>query len=82
MNERMTEKVIAPCGVEVKVGQIWQEVDPRHFVDRRVVSIDVIGGGTTGYVYTVGVDTGVKTRCNIKRFHGKRGGYRLVKDAQ
>ena len=59
--------MIAPCGVEICIGQKRMEVDPRH---ERIV--EVVGWSQTGRPV-------VQIRSvRLERFHGKRGGYRLV----
>lgn len=59
--------------MEVEVGQIWREVDPRF--DRRV---KVVGfceeSGKIKIEYA-----GKVTKAKLERFNGKRGGYELVK---
>ena len=74
---------------EIKVGQIWQEVDPR-FPDRfiRVESVRDWGKG-------IGIRRVVKSEdmwveaprsrsanAKTERFNGKRGGYRLIEEPQ
>ena len=63
---------------DVRVGQLWQEVDPR-FPDlqhRRVmhVSSDLV-------LLTCANEKRVSV-CSRKRFNGRRGGYRLVQDVE
>jgi hypothetical protein len=80
---------------ELKVGQHWQEVDPRLEPPvREIVSVGESyerprrGGGvmTTFQVTFKSLANGRKTVARahldtgVSRFNGKRGGYKLVKD--
>lgn len=62
----------------VRVGQIWQEVDPR-FPD--APHKEVRGFSDDGRVIIGPVDRldGAR-KAKRDRFNGKRGGYRLIKD--
>jgi len=78
---------------ELKVGQIWQDVDPRAI---RYARIYAIGTGRRSIairtVYKAGrgdikspIEWKVKphsrmTYCDRERFNGKRGGYKLHED--
>lgn len=71
--------MMSPCGIEIEVGQVWQEVDPRF---ERLV--EVIHSGFTNNA-AAGVYQIVQIRCHgrttkakLSRFTGKRGGYKLV----
>lgn len=81
---------ISPAGIEVKVGQTWQEVDPRH---ERIVSVIDLGEiDATVYTKSKGIYSAkrervpaVRLQCGnrrtwakLSRFTGKRGGYRLL----
>ena len=69
----------APCGVDICVGQQWQEVDPRF---TRIV--EVVGMNTLSFNYDGGVQIQTvgsnrkPTWARLERFNGKRGGYELV----
>jgi hypothetical protein len=75
--------------VTIKVGQQWQEVDPRGgTLVKRVVHISepYMHKGTRNRTYEVRdvmLQTGQSQRTTIARsdrFNGKRGGYKLVRD--
>ena len=60
-----------PTGVELKVGQRWQEVDPRF--DRVV---EVLGWSTdAGKVQIRGLGERRISWANVSRFNGKLRGY-------
>lgn len=66
---------------EIRVGQIWREVDPRK--ERYVRVLDVRGGWVqistvekSGNVWTRVRGT-TKRHAAVDRFNGKRGGYAL-----
>jgi hypothetical protein len=60
---------------EIKIGQVWQEVDPRFTGPHKTV----IGFAEDGRVITT---TGAKTtKSKRERFNGKRGGYKLIREA-
>lgn len=86
---------IAPCGVQVKEGQVWEEVDPR-IATRRVV----VRGFTSkpAILYNISkmqherveVPAVIIENCDmggrrsvakLERFTGKRTGYKLVTEA-
>ncbi|MGJ4857020.1 hypothetical protein ACN6KF_003004 [Labrys sp. La1] len=62
---------------EIKIGQIWREVDPRY----PNLPQKVVLGFENGKVVlaTAGIFTR-KTKAQPERFNGKRGGYQLIKD--
>jgi hypothetical protein len=63
---------------DVRVGQLWQEIDPR-FPDlppRRVVHVD------SDLVLLLCANEKHVSACVRKRFNGRRGGYRLVQDVE
>lgn len=69
----------------VAVGQVWEEVDPRH--PRRVVIMAFslpFGVGPTYHDGTVtirGIEGATrKTKAKLSRFNGNRGGYRFVSE--
>lgn len=64
--------MLAPCGVEIRVGQIWRK---RWFGRKRII---------VAYAHFLGIDwiafeDGIAT---LGVFTNKSGGYRLVKDAR
>ena len=61
---------------EIKVGQEWEEVDPRY--SRRVKVLEVREGEVKSV--RVANSTGRSTWASKARFNGKRGGYKLVRD--
>jgi hypothetical protein len=78
---------------QIKVGQIWREVDPRFDRYVRVLEVtDAQRGIMVRTVYRTG--TGAPTSphewlfanrsraswCDRERFNGKRGGYELAED--
>jgi hypothetical protein len=69
---------------ELKVGQIWREVDPR--LNRHVQVIEVRAGSIKSVlICNIDVMTnqlGRKTWASKGRFNGKRGGYELWRDAR
>ena len=59
---------------EIKVGQRWQDADPR--MHHRIVTILEVRPGS---VKNILIEyAGRKTWASANRFNGKRGGYRLV----
>jgi DNA-binding IscR family transcriptional regulator len=69
---------------EIKVGQIWREVDPRF---NRYVQIVEIANSTVKSICVATIDIqtnalGRKNWASRERFNGKRGGYELHKDAR
>jgi hypothetical protein len=68
----------SPTGIEIKLGQIWREVDPRF-----VRFVEVIGKDSQGFDCSgaVMIRTCGSLRkgswCRLSRFNGKRGGYEL-----
>lgn len=59
----------SPLGIELEIGQKWQEVDPRF---ERVVTV-------TGFdVLNDKVLLNGRTKAKLSRFNGKRGGYKPV----
>ncbi|SCB30762.1 hypothetical protein [Rhizobium lusitanum] len=65
---------------EIKIGQVWQEIDPRfpNMPPKTVVGFE------EGKVLlsTGGLFGKRKTKAKPERFNGKRGGYRLIKDTE
>lgn len=62
---------------EIKIGQYWQEVDPR-FPDLPLKKVIGFESGKVILV-TEGIFSR-KTKAKVERFNGKRGGYRLIRD--
>jgi hypothetical protein len=74
----MTEQTkTAGAPVELRVGQIWQEVDPRFEAPHKEIR-----GFTDDGKVVLGPPnrSNGTTKAQPKRFNGKRGGYRLIKD--
>ena len=73
---------------EIRVGQIWREVDPRfvrfarvvdfHTAGRRAIQIRTVSKIGEDWVPT---PHSRPSWCNRERFNGKRGGYKLYEDA-
>ena len=74
----------APCGVEIKIGQKWREMDKRF--DRTVFVVGFEHGLRRGHVADwVQIAPSVNLRmfatwARLWRFNGKSGGYKLEKD--
>lgn len=75
---------------EVKVGQIWREVDPLRLFDRHI-QIEHILPGRAGIVSRTVLKyenlwvPAPRSRSSYggkERFNGKRGGYELVEDVK
>ncbi len=74
----------------IRVGQIWQEVDPRHPRHVRVIRIDeqsarimtvvMLGDGSKERPHEWRLIKTSSTRALLTRFNGKRGGYVLYED--
>jgi len=64
---------------EIKIGQIWQEVDPRFEELPHKVVIGFEDGKVV--ISPIGIFAR-KTKAKPERFNGKRGGYRLIKDSE
>ena len=62
----------APCGVEIEVGQKWQEMDGRF---KRIVTVHGWIDGDDPEVIIRGIRL---TKAKLSRFDGKCGGYALV----
>jgi hypothetical protein len=62
-----------PCGIELRAGQRWKELDKRYF--ERIVSV-VDWDEPKGTVRIM--RAGRITRANVKRFSAKSGGYEFV----
>ena len=60
--------------VEIKVGQIWREVDPRFDRLVKVVGFCEESGKVKINSY------GITRKAKRARFNGKRGGYELISE--
>lgn len=60
---------------EIKLGQIWRELDPRF--ERRVEIVGCWPGDPHVTIVTVGAEKRVPRQAKRSRFNGKRGGYEL-----
>lgn len=72
--------------VNVEVGQVWREVDPRHPREVLVIEIGQISvwiyGEGNRYVPAARLLCGNRrTWAQLSRFNGKRGGYEFVRQA-
>ena len=76
---RNKSKIVAPCGIELKVGQVWHEVDPRF--DRNVVIVGIYPLMPRS-IAVRNVKTKRLAYNSVKRFTNKSGGYKLVRDAE
>ncbi|SMP71731.1 DUF6354 family protein [Noviherbaspirillum suwonense] len=82
--ERVNARLAAPTGgihpvtkdgTEVKVGQVWQDMDPRmDGRQRRIYAIE----GEKVVMGRVDRDTGGKTKVSISRLRPVSGGWKLV----
>jgi len=59
--------------MEIKVGQIWKENDPRF-----VRTFEVLEVGDL-WIKIKGIESGRRTSANRNRFNGKARGYSLVR---
>ena len=64
-----------PSGVDLEIGQTWEEMDSRWPQDHRKVK--VLGWKEVNGEIKVNIWGFVKTWAKLSRFHGKNGGYRL-----
>lgn len=64
---------------EVKVGQVWEDCDPRHQDPPRQIRIVSQANSDTWRVENV--STGRQTLVHAKRFRPRQTGYRLVAQA-
>lgn len=75
--------MIAPCGIEIKVGQVWSrgisywDVSPKEFLEGEFGDIVRCYRVNCGMILS-GMQT---VDVKAKQFTNKRGGYRLVKEA-
>lgn len=61
----------------LRIGQVWQEVDPRYAMPHK--EIRAFTDDDRVVIGPVSRLDGA-TKAQRKRFNGKRGGYRLIKD--
>ncbi len=61
---------------EIKIGQVWEEVDPRF--TRQVVIMEVTSLTQPKGIQIMNAQTNRKSWASASRFNGKRGGYRLL----
>lgn len=66
-----------PAPVEVKVGQVWMDNDPRHNY-KRLLKVLAIENGKAIVQHPRGL--GSKTRIRLDRFKPTTTGYKLVDD--
>lgn len=64
---------------EIKIGQVWQEVDP-HFPN--LPHKTVVGFDDGKVIISTSGLFNRTTKAKPERFNGKRGGYRLIKDVE
>ena len=66
----------------VAIGQVWEEVDPRHPRKVTVVAFSVpFPYRMLDELVTIrGIENGRTTQSKLSRFNGKRGGYRFISD--
>lgn len=62
--------------VEIKTGQLWEEVDPRF--SRQVVVLEIVSLTQPKGVLIMNAQNQRKNWASASRFNGKRGGYRLL----
>jgi len=73
------KRVFTPEGVEIKIGQIWLDLDTR-FTPRKIqiLAIDEKSGKVSAKSGT----SGKVTRISIKRLKYRSSGYRLLEDEE
>ncbi len=64
--------------MDVKVGQVWQDNDPRHDYKRRVSVLEIKGA----HALVQNIHTKRKTRISLDRFRKTSTGYILVEDVK
>jgi hypothetical protein len=70
--------MITPCGIEIAIGQRWQEVDPRFERIVRVTNTDNVSEKVQIEPYMIGGRGSGARWAKLSRFNGKRTGYKLV----
>ena len=68
--------MMAPCGIEIKIGQVWQKIG----LQRWPCQWEVWFIGELVWLNSRYSGRSIRVPKNI--FTGKRGGYKLVKEAQ
>lgn len=63
--------------VELKIGQVWQEIDSRASIRPKVMIVGLDGERVQLQNSAL---NGRLTWAKRARFNGKHGGYRLIKD--
>lgn len=63
----------SPCGIEIRVGQVWAYPLRNEF--------EVLAVGESGVVARI-LETVEGSRLPLYRFTNKRGGYKLIRDVQ
>ena len=66
---------MSPCGIEIKVGQRWRELDPR--ANRVVKIVGIYPQMSRRPIAVRSTTTGRLAYNDTGRFTGKRGGYKL-----
>ena len=69
----------APCGIELKVGQIWKVVGRRLGATFEIVGFER-GAGYCTEVWVKPSMLSFHQLAKVQAFTGKRGGYKLVMD--
>jgi hypothetical protein len=64
----------SPCGIEIKIGQKWREMDTRFWTSQRIVEVV----GYDPHLKRVQIQNVRITWASLHRFHGKNGGYKYV----
>jgi len=68
--------------VNVKVGQVWRDNDPRQQTTVRLLTVkEIVGGRATCEVTIPGQKT-KRTKVRLDRFRPTQTGYRLEKDVE
>lgn len=73
MNENVTKE-----GIEVKVGQLWEDLDKR--MGGRTRKVVEVKDGKATMAFTWDSDRG-RSKVSIKRMHKHSTGWKLVRDA-
>lgn len=73
--------MIAPCGIEIKVGQVWRRVGQCQDggLDFTVRDIETRRGCT---LVALEIRKGDRMWVDLSRLDSQRGGYKLVKDGE
>ncbi|OHE87257.1 MAG: hypothetical protein A2579_12370 [Lysobacterales bacterium RIFOXYD1_FULL_69_11] len=73
MTNRDPNSIVTKRGALVKVGQVWDDMDPRS-KGRSLEILEIFHADRIAFVKT---SAGVKTRIKIDRLHPNATGYRL-----